>query len=275
MSTMSLDMSSDVFAQMRELPADLQKDLPILLVNRKGSTDSAYMRTENIVGYVEPGKLYRLTWQGLRPESDQQGDSTPLVKAAAPDHAVVRGDWISEVDLAMEDSNILGGMGSFLLPDGEDTLTIPVAEATPEALAFYDSHLLNVGETIRFDAKANLPVTITAVGEHYAEAYLMDEQKGGGTYLEVHDRPHFHMPLHKDAGGYLIIGKRCQDGLDRISAFKIPYGCAVAMAPWCIHSDAYLVGRYMVIYSATPEFSTVILREKSGQLAKIEFSKKY
>lgn len=44
------------------------------------------------------------------------------------------------------------------------------------------------------------------------------------------------------------------------------------MAPWAIHSDAYLTGRYLVIYSATPEFSTVIPRQQNGDLGRIEFS---
>ncbi len=271
MDTLSLDMSSDAFAQMRELPADLQKDLPILLVNRKGAIEDAFMRTENIVGYVEPKKLYKLSWRGLELESNEDGEATPIAKVSTPSYAEIRGEWISDIDLKTKDSNILGGMGSFILPDGEDTLTIPIAETTPENLAFYNSHLLKVGETVRFDSTGNLPVTITAVGKHYADVYLMDEQKGGGAYLEMHDRPHFHMPLDEIAGGYLIIGKRGEDGVDRVSAFKVPYGHGVAMAPWCIHSDAYLVGRYVVIYSATPEFSTVILREKNGQLAKIQF----
>ncbi len=52
MSKSALNMFEDVFAQMRELPADLRQDLPVLLVNRKGDHCSAFMRTENIIGYA-------------------------------------------------------------------------------------------------------------------------------------------------------------------------------------------------------------------------------
>ncbi|WP_066014260.1 hypothetical protein [Endozoicomonas atrinae] len=272
MSKSALNMFEDVFAQMRELPADLRQDLPVLLVNRKGDHCSAFMRTENIIGYAEPEKNYRLTWQGLVPEP-LSTVSESLTTPATPSLVNAKGEWIKDVDLSTKDANILGGMGSFFLPDDEKELVIPVAPTTREHLAFYGCRLIKVGEVVSFDSTGNLPVTITSIGERYVDSYLMDQDKGGGTYLEVHDRPHLHMPLNKDAEGYLIIGKQTQEGDYLMSAFQVPFGYAIVMAPWVIHSDAYLVGRYLVIYSATPDFSTVILRKKSGELAPIRFSK--
>lgn len=271
MSEDALNMFDDVFSHMRKLPADLRQDLPVLLVNRQGDHCTAFMRTENIIGYAEPEKNYRLTWQGLAPESTATA-SKSLAKPVPPSFVDAEGEWVKDVDLSTKDANILGGMGSFFLPDGDDELVIPVAPATPEHLAFYGCRLIKVGEVLSFDSSGNLPVTITSIGERYVESYLMDQDKGGGTYLEVHDRPHLHMPLNKDAGGYLIIGKHTQEGGYLISAFQVPFGYAITMAPWIIHSDAYLIGRYLVIYSATPEFSTVILRKKNGELAPIRFS---
>ncbi|WP_257263238.1 hypothetical protein [Endozoicomonas sp. ONNA2] len=271
MSHNALNMFADVFAQMRELPADLRQDLPVLLVNRKGDHCSAFMRTENIIGHAEPGKNYRLTWQGLAPEP-MANAAKPLPAPVTPSLVNARGEWIKDVDLTTKDANILGGMGSFFLPDGEEELVIPRAQTTREHLAFYGCQLIKVGEQVSFDSTGNLPVTITSIGEQYVDSYLMDQDKGGGTYLEVHDRPHLHMPLNKDAGGYLIIGRHTQEGDYLMSAFQVPFGYAIVMAPWVIHSDAYLVGRYLVIYSATPEFSTVIIRRKNGDLAPIRFS---
>jgi hypothetical protein len=60
--------------------------------------------------------------------------------------------------------------------------------------------------------------------------------------------------------------------IKKVSTFKIPFGFGVLMTPWAIHSDAHLTGRYMVIYSATKNFSTVILRAQSGALAQISVS---
>lgn len=265
-------MAQDALAQVRALPADVLDGLGVLLVNRQGEDADAYMRTENIIGHAEHGKLYQLGWQGLTQVSDEQPAPLELPQPTTPASLVLTGDWQQEVDLTTEDANILGGMGTYFLADGEQQMTIPVAPCTAENLAYYDSQLMKVGQTTRFDTTGNLPITITAVGTRYAENYLMDPAKGGGTYLEVHDRPHFHMPLEDSAAGYLILGKRDKNGADRVSAFQIPYGYAVHMAPWAIHSDAYLTGRYLVIYSATPEFSTVILRQSNGELGRIEFS---
>mgnify|MGYP006981187308 CR=1 FL=1 len=80
------------------------------------------------------------------------------------------------------------------------------------------------------------------------------------------------MPLDESAGGHLFIGKPDDDGTRKISAFKIPFGFGILMAPWAIHADSHLVGRYMVIYSATKNFSTVIVRLQNGNTARIAVS---
>ncbi|WP_420548114.1 hypothetical protein [Curvivirga sp.] len=251
------------------LPADLQRDAPVLTVNRIGQTENAYMRTECYLGYVEPERTYSLGFDGMKPADDMQVKDLP--QSIKPPLTILTGQWISEVDLTIEDANILGGNGRYLLEEGETELQIAVAETTPEHLAYYGSHLVKVGEAVKFTSTGNLPLTITAVGEDYPDGYLLDPEKGGGAYLEVHDRPHFHMPMNEECGGYLIIGKRQESGVNEVSAFKIPYGYGVHMAPWAIHADAYLQGPYMVIYSATPRFSTVIVRKQDGELAKISF----
>ncbi|WP_261843958.1 hypothetical protein [Aliamphritea ceti] len=269
---MSIEFSAaqnDVLAGLRALPEDLQKDVPVLMVNRIGNTDQAYMRTENFLGYAAPDEVYQLTMEGMITAADMQVQ--PMPEAVKPPSLELTGDWQSEVDLTIDDANILGGNGRYLLPKGDETLDIPVAETTAEHLAYYNSYLVPVGEALSFKSSGNLPVTVTAVGEDYAEEYLLDPAQGGGAYLEVHDRPHFHMPLDETAGGYLIIGKRNADGKDEVSAFQVPFGYGLHMGPWAIHADAYLVGRYMVIYSATSEFSTVILRKSCGELAKVRF----
>ena len=175
------------------------------------------------------------------------------------------------IDTNIKQANILGGNGRYILPAGQEFLQIPIAECTAENLAFYQCRLMHLGDSVNFESDEELPVTVTTIGEEYVDGYLMNEYKGGGSYLEYHDRPHFHMPLNKDARGYLIIGRKI-DGIGTVmSAFQIPYKSGIYMAPWCVHSDAYLVGRYMVIYSKTEKFSTVILRTAKNKLGKIKF----
>ncbi|WP_343562005.1 hypothetical protein [Kiloniella sp. b19] len=260
----------DALAMTRCLPHDILEALPRLLVNRQGTTPDAYMRTENFLGHVRADRSYRLTAEGFVEAPEATPEALP--KPVEPPHVVLDGTWDQTVDLTIDDANILGGNGRYLLCQGQEELIIPVADCTAEHLAWYDSQLMAVGDVTRFRTSGNLPVTLTSVGKDYPANYLLDAQRGGGAYLEVHDRPHFHMPLDRDAGGYLILGKQDEKGIRRVSAFRIPFGFGVHMAPWAIHCDAYVVGRYLVIYSATPEFSTVIVRKSCGALAPVSFA---
>ncbi|MEH6443147.1 MAG: hypothetical protein V7784_04535 [Oceanospirillaceae bacterium] len=259
----------DIFQNLRKLPADLQQALHILIIDRLGNSEDAYMRTENIIGYAEPSKTYQVGLAGMleAPELDIPAMPEPM----APPRTPLTGQWYSAIDLTIKDANILGGNGRYVLQQGDEQLEIPIADATPEHLAYYKCHLVKVGEAVRFESTGNLPLTITCVGKDYAPGYLLDSNIGGGAYLEIHDRPHFHMPLDADCGGYLILGQENAQGVKEISAFKIPFGYAIHMSPWTIHADSYLVGRYMVIFSATPEFSTVIIRQQNGDLAGVDF----
>ena len=269
MKTAQWTVQEDVLSGLRSLPEDLQKDVPVLTVNRQGASPESYMRTENYLGYVEPNKTYRLQTDGMYEGNDL--NVKPLPEPIKPPLTQLTGDWQTTVDLTIDDANILGGNGRYLLNEGENTLNIAIAEATPEHLAYYHSHLVKVGDAIQFETSGNLPLTVTSVGKDYPQDYLLNPELGGGAYLEVHDRPHFHMPLDESCAGYLIIGKRNSQGLDEISAFQVPFGYGIHMAPWAIHADSYITGRFMVIYSATPDFSTVIVRQKNGNLANINF----
>lgn len=271
MSHAAAPLMTDSLAQLRKLPPEIQQQLHILIVDRLGVSDTAYMRTENIISCALPDQLYRLTWDGFE-EVEDLPDHQPktVTHPVQPPHHLLTGNWQSDVDLHNDDANILGGMGSYYLPDDSDTMDIPIAETTAEHLAFYDSQLVKVGETVRFKADAPLPVTIVGVGKTYVKDYLMRAECGSGAYLEYHDRPHFHMPLEPNAAGHLLLGKKFDDGRMMVSAFQIPYGYAISMAPWAIHSDAGLTGRYLVIFSATPNFSNVIIRKKDKSLAKIK-----
>ena len=49
------------------------------------------------------------------------------------------------------------------------------------------------------------------------------------------------------------------NGHVELSAFKIPYGTAFYTPPFVVHCDAFLVGKYTVAYTATPNFQTALL----------------
>ncbi|MBI79523.1 MAG: hypothetical protein CMQ51_03775 [Gammaproteobacteria bacterium] len=254
---------------IRTLPEDLKKQASELIVNRQGTTDRSFMRTESFLGFVAPNKNYQLTLDGMIPISNSLAN--PLPSPVKPQSTILSGKWKREIDLTADNANILGGNGSYILPKNYKSLDIPIVKTTAEHLAYYNCMLVPIGDTLCFDGEANMPVTITSVGEDYVEDYLLNPLGGGGAYLEIHDRPHFHMPIERNAAGYLIIGKNNDNNLGEVSAFKVPFGYGIYMGKWVIHSDAHLIGRYMVTYSITPSYSTVIVRDQSGKIAKVRF----
>lgn len=263
----------DRLRDIRALPPDIIRDLPSLLVNRSGRSEQAFMRTEDIIGHVEPRTSYRVGLDGLHKDAETAVCQIP--PAVMPPHLTLDGSWTSKPDFHNADCNILGGNGRYVLHGKSDTLHIPLADSKPEHFAEYDCRLVAVGEAVRFKTTHNLPVTVTAIGKTYVDDYLIVADQGGGAYLEIHDRPHFHMPLNREADGYMLLGKHYPDGSRRLSAFRIPFGYGVLTEPWVIHADAFLVGLYMVVYSVAPEFSTVILRQCNGKLAKVSIEPKH
>ncbi len=254
------------FTAASTLPDDLLRDLEGLIVDRRGTSAEAFMVTDDIIGHVVPGESYRLTLDGLEPTDLAPTPSSCI--AQTPPHVTIAGAWADVGETEAINANILGGFGSFNLATADTTLAIPEAPATPEMLAYYGANLVAVGDVLCLEASGNLPVTVTSVGPRYVDDYVMVEGLGDGFYIEVHDRPHLHMPMDEDAGGHLVFGKKRDDGRYNLSAFRIPFGHAVVMSPYIIHTDACLVGRFLVIYSITKDFSTVILRASSGAIAK-------
>jgi hypothetical protein len=258
---------SDI-APILNLPNEIRRELATLVVDRCGGTDDAFMRTECLLGHVNPGNIYRVGMDC--PTPDPGAAPTEMPTSIAPDFAVMDGSWDFDIDYENHEANILGGNGRYVLPRQQQVLEIPEVETSAAHLAFYGCRLVKVGDTLSFDANAPLPVTITTVGKNYVADYLFREEYGGGEFLEIHDRPHFHMPLEEGAGGHMLIGKTGSDGTRVISAFRIPYGSGILTTPWAIHADSHLVGRYMVVYSVAKHFSTVIIRSSNGELARIE-----
>ena len=252
---------------IKKFPVNIIKDIPRLMVDRIGSSQSARMVTNGIVGFVEPNKIYQLTHGSLSPV--KHGHVKVLPEAISPPLKESVGIWSSTVEHICGVSNILGGNGSYQLEEQDNELIIPIAETTAEHLSFYNCRLIKENEFITFESSESLPVFTMEIGKDYIEDYLMNPEAGGGAYLEVHDKPHLHMPLNSKASGHLIIGRKIHQGKRIFSAFEIPFGYAVYMPPWTIHSDAQLTGKYMVIYSVASKFSTVTVRKHNMDTAAI------
>ncbi len=255
----------DPLRNAHALPDDIRDTLDRLVVDRRGDNPGSHMFTEDIIGHVAPGACYRLETDRLTPWDDAVARPTPSPKSSGPPppHVRICGHWSRTEEVASAKANILGGLGILTLPDA--TLAIPQAPTTAAALAFYGARLLAVGDAVEFEADQNLPVTVMNIGPAYVADYLQVAGRGGGSFIEYHDRPHLHMPLEEGATGHILLGRAESDEY-LLSAFRIPQGHAIYTAPYALHADPYLVGRYLVVYSVTRVYSTVVFRTDDGEI---------
>ena len=247
------------YLSKKELPISIQKILDDLSVRRFGSGPKGFMVTHGFTGSISPDTVYRLTKKGLVLTKKQ--------KDKIPRHIDLEARWLGKNSFNKDQANILGDSGKLIL--GVSSLLIPESKTTYKALSYYDCKLLKVGDKFTFGGLKDLPIADMSVGETYIEEYLLKAEHGGGAYLEYHDNPHFHMPKDKEARGFLILGKKVSKDLFRLSAFRIPYGYAVYTGPYVIHADSFLVGNYLVAYSTSHDYSTVILKDQKNQIVSV------
>ncbi len=129
-----MEHQHDPLAHIRRLPIEIKRDLPTLIVDRTGESEDAFMRTEHFMGHVLPNQIYRLGWDGMVQDTATTIKDKP--SPIEPPHAVLDGEWNTEIDLTIEDANILGGNGRYTMPEGRAELVIPQSP---------DRNLLNAG----------------------------------------------------------------------------------------------------------------------------------
>ena len=246
------------------------------MVSRKTDIANSQMETVAIIGTIDPNTCYKICNDNIIMVDNNNKNKIKYLtdknnkfefdlknKLHNPKPKYIKIKNITEKwndkrqNANVNGSNILGNNGTLEL--NENCLTIPMAKTTKNNLEFYNAKLLKFDDVVQFDIKDTLPITIMDIGENYVKHFLLDNNKGGGCYLEYHATPHFHMPLDRNSNGYLILGKTINN-VCYLSAFQIPYGFAIYTLPNVIHCDGYLVGKYLVVYTVTEEYSTVSIK---------------
>jgi hypothetical protein len=243
-----------------------------IIVNRHGLTDDSFMITTNIINEINPNYTYKVTSDGLILVNDFiSDDNLHSIYSSIPEYYEFEGSWLKDSSIDSNNShsneaNILGGFCKFEID--LDAIQIPIQDATKNNLLYYGCKLLKIDDTIKFNTEDNLRLSIVSVGKNYVSNYILQEQYGGGMYLEYHKNSHFHMPMNKSASGGIVLAKKNGDAY-HISCFRIPYGYATYIPPYTIHNDCFLIGDYYVIYSKSEPFSTYLLRNLENKIIDI------
>jgi hypothetical protein len=236
-----------------------------IIVNRHGNVCDSFMITRDIIDEINPNYTYRVSLNGLKLfNSLNYLESEISIYSIIPEYYEFEGKWLKDSFIHIEnEANILGGFCKFEID--LDAMQIPIQDATENNLLYYGCKLLKIDDTIKFNTEDNLPLSIVSVGKNYVNDYILQEQYGGGVYLEYHKNPHFHMPMNESASGGIVLVKQNGDSY-HISCFKIPYGYATYIPPYTIHNDCFLIGDYYVIYSKSEPFSTCLLRNLDNKI---------
>lgn len=277
------ELITDVNAVNKKLPSYPKELIQGLIFERKGVEDESNMTAWGLHEVIGDSRIYQISKQNgivpekqeIDPECVRQLSLHLPVRSHAPAYSEVQGKWQKSIIESGEGNNILGGSGRFFTK--EALLEIPVVEATEKSLSYYGATLLNDGDLVSFNIE-DYPVWGMSIGEQYVDSFLMSDV-GGGFYVEYHnDKPHFHMPLSIDCGGFYLLGKEISkddttnESVYHFTGFKIPFGKAVYTSGGTIHCDAALTGdKWLVGYTEAHDYSTVNLRcENSETMTYIE-----
>jgi hypothetical protein len=242
-----------------------------IIVNRHGTSSDSYMITRKIIDEINPLNTYKVSKNGLEIEKSVNSfESVNSLYSTIPEYYEFEGKWLKDSNIHftnnINDANILGGFCKFEID--LDAMQIPIQVATENNLLYYGCKLLKINDTIKFNTEDNLPLSIISIGKDYVNDYILQEQYGGGMYLEYHKNPHFHMPMNESASGGIVLAKQNGDAY-HISCFSIPFGYATYIPPYIIHNDCFLIGDYYVIYSKSEPFSTCLLKNLDNKIINI------
>ena len=253
------------------LPGYGEEVIAGLKVERRAS-HTGFMKSLGIHTVVSQGKAYQLSANGLHltdaDESIQLENFCSFFAAKIPPHLKLRGQWKDQYLDDGQSANILGKNVKLIVD--EAVLQVPLIDPEPEYLAYYGAAILKWGDIVEF-ANDTYPIWVMELGTDYVQDYIMNRDLGAGMYLEYHnDKPHFHMPLSRDSGGFYLLGKKISADVYHFSAFRIPYGKAIYTKKGALHSDAGLTGqRWIVGYDISEDFSTALIYDSKGEMVSI------
>jgi hypothetical protein len=250
----------------------MTSNLNKLIIERIGITSNAIMKTNHIISHqIFPNRPYKFLWSNLLEiEELCEGNIKTISKDIIKPESIEINYEMNEVKLNnCKSSNIFNKTSTFVC--NQQKIKIPIINASHETLAYYNCLLLNFTDIFIFNSSYTKPHTLFEmfIGKDYVKNYIMQENYGGGIYLEYHDNPHFHAPSNNKSAGFLTLGKKTESNKIEITGFRIPYGRGVFMPEGVYHNDCFLTGHWNVIYDNSNNYLTGLLKTKSNKM--VEF----
>ncbi len=248
-----------------------------IFVNRIGKSADSFMRTIKLLRTIDPNKWVKIKSNQL---VDAQEDDFKVKQEMSNLHineqtesetgincVSVPGRFVKTFLSESTENNILGKNDWFLTKIHH--ISIPETKTTKKTLGFFGCTLIEPECPFKLSDQLELPVFEVSIGSTYVQDYLLEENFGNGFYIETHNTPHYHQPLSPESSGYLILGVFIGVKIV-LSKFAIPYGYGVYMPANTLHSDAFLVGDYAVVYTKTPDYSTYLFKTPDGKIVQVE-----
>ena len=255
---------------MDNLNEDLENQIPIIKVHRKGITDNAYMVCEKIIKVIRKEIKYKITNNDLI-ETNLELTQKKIENIKRPKGLLIFTANIVDTISNQDQSYNIFGKNNFLILE-DDNLDIPVIESTSENFAYFGSKLHKIEDIIEMDTPP-IFLTNTSVGTDYMNGYILQKNYGKGFFIEKHKNYHYHQPLNEECNGYYVLAKQIENSTFEIGALKIPYGYSVITPSGVLHTDCSLIGSYLVGYSISKEFLTLNMYNKKSNIVKITFKK--
>lgn len=210
----------------------------------------------------------------LTPASD--GVAVRLKDGEVPDLVRVHARWLRPgeiLEFGIEireggNANVFQQFGTVLVPD---SFRIPVVEASVTNVGYYGLSLIeNHSGLVLESNEHDLILARYQYASNYLADFLTHEQGGGGFFVETHNFPHLHVPLSRDCGGCILIGKRLSVDVFEFTGFRIPYGFALITPANTIHGDGTIVGSYAITVAITTAKAETVLfyNERTRSMAR-------
>ena len=237
-----------------------------IFINRRGLSENASMVTNELIRIYKPYSVIYLK-NGKLIETTDFDYKIPQSYSSIPPNIVINGK-LDDYIQTTENNNILG-KNQIMKLDNRSEIIIPIAETTDQHLAFFGCKLIKNDIPFELKNEIEMPLFHVSIGEKYVEDYLLNDTHGGGFYIERHNTPHYHQSMNKTNRGYLILGKQITNGI-LLSKFAIPHECAIYTPSNTYHSDAYLIGDYLVIYNKTDDYNTYVLKTSDNKIIMVK-----